>query len=148
MSFVLSRVQENGGCVLSEHMHLFPEPVFNYKNTKGVRMNYSEACARSSSMLAQAVNATPPGTIHRARVIFLYTCDSVQEHIQSIVGGEWRVIEDIVFPAAISEIFSREGVYVSGIHIQLDVPQDDEWPKLVDKVPIARPQPAVTAFNE
>ena len=140
MAFILSRVQKNRGCVLSRHMHRFPEPVFNYSNAASARLNDSEARARASEMLTQAIHATPPGTIRRARIIFLYTCDSVQENIQSIVGAEWCYVDDVVFPAAISEIFSREGVYVAGIHIQLDVPEDDEWPKLVDKMPIARAQ--------
>lgn len=126
--------------MLSRHMHRFPEPVFNYRDAVSARMNDSEARARASEMLTQAINATPPGTIHRARIIFLYTCDSVQEHMRSIIGAQWCYVDDIVFPAAAGEIFNRGDVFVAGIHIQLDVPEDDEWPKLVSRMPIARAQ--------
>ena len=140
MAFILSRVQKNGGCVLSSQINRFPEPVFDYSNKTDERMSDSVARIRATEMLNQAIAATPPGTIHRARIIFLYLCDNVQENIQSIIAGRWCFIEDLAFPASIQETFLRDDVYVGGIHIQLDVPEDDEWPKLVTKLPIARAQ--------
>ena len=125
---------------MARDMHRFPERVFDDDDKTKVRMNESEARARACEMLAEAIDATPPGIIRRARVIYLYLCDDTNRYLRSVMGGMWSYTDELLFPAPVRETFARDDIYIAGIHIQLDVPEDEEWPKLVQKLPIARAQ--------